>query len=57
MLPYIDIRELLVRNILGWSKLMGAQLFNMERLRLELQSMNVNSSLRVNVQRNTDSAQ
>ena len=37
MLPYIDIRELLVREILGWSRLMGVQLFSMGRLRLGLQ--------------------
>ena len=37
MLPYIDIRELLVGKILGWSRLMGVQLFSMGLLRLGLQ--------------------
>ena len=57
MLPYIDIRELLLPETLGWSRLMLVQLFSMGRRRLELQSMNVRSKLRFNVQRNTDLAQ
>ena len=56
MLPYIDIRELLVRDILGRSRLMPVQLFSMGRLRLGLQSMNVRNTLTSNIQRNTDSA-
>ena len=57
MLPYIDIRELLVREILGWSRLMPVQLFGMGRLRLGLPLMSVSSTLRFNVQGNTDPAQ
>lgn len=57
MLPYIDIRELLVRDILGRSRLMPVQLFSMGRLRLGLQSMNVRNTLTSNIQWNTDSAQ
>ena len=57
MLPYIDIRELLAQDILGWSRLMPVQLFSMGRLQLGLQSTNVSGTLRFNVQGNTDSAQ
>ena len=57
MLPYIDIRELLVRDIMGRSRLMPVQLFSMGRLRLGLQSMNVRNILKPKIQRNTDSAQ
>ena len=57
MLPYIDIRELLDRKILGWSGLMPVQLFSMGRPRLGLPSMSVSSTLRFNLQRLTDTAQ
>ena len=57
MLPYIDIRELLVRDVLGWRRLMPVQLFSMGRLRLGLQLMSVSSTLRFNVQTFTDTAQ
>ena len=57
MLPYIDIRKLLVRDIMGWSRLMPLQLSSMGLPRLVLQSMNVRFALRFNAQSNTDSAQ
>lgn len=57
MLPYIDIRELLVRKILDWSRLMPVQLFSMGRLRQGLPSMSVSSTLRFSVRSLTDTTQ
>ena len=57
MLPYIDIRELLVWKILDWSRLTPVQLFSMGRPRLGLPSMSVSSTLMFHVQSLTDPAQ